>query len=98
MSSVNEIKEILYSRIDEFKNVVINQCNDEENKIKIDTVFKDIWFSKIMMFIILINDNKMDEQIHEFINKFNLKDDEEWKNKIKDYYKYFLEVKKIFYN
>jgi hypothetical protein len=50
------------------------------------------------MFIILINDNKMDEQIHEFINKFNLNDSEESKNKIKEYYKYFLEVKKIFYN
>lgn len=98
MSSINEIKEILFNRITEFKKLIISYCDDEENKNKIENVFKDIWFTKIMMFIILINCNKMDEQINEFIEKFKLVNNEEWQTKIKEYYNYFLEVKTIFYN
>ena len=42
MSTINEIKEILNNRITEFKKLIISYCDDEENKNKIENVFKDI--------------------------------------------------------
>ena len=90
MSSLNEIKEILYNRITEFKNLLISYCDDEKNKNTIENIFKDIWFTKIMMFIILINSDKMNEQINEVIEKFKLLNNEEWQTKIKEFYPNFV--------
>ena len=44
----------------------------------------------------LINDNKMDGQINEFVEKFNINNTDENKNQIKEYYNYFLNVKSVF--
>ena len=44
----------------------------------------------------LINDNKMNEQINEFVEKFNIINNDENKNQIKEFYNYFLSVKSLF--
>ena len=49
-----------------------------------------------MLFIMLINDNKMNDQINEFVEKFNIINTDENKNQIKEYYNYFLSVKSLF--
>ena len=96
MSNLLEIKNILFTKIEDFKNLIINLCNNDNDKNKINDTFKDLSFWKIMLFIMLINDNKMDGQINEFLEKFNIINNDENKNQIKEYYNYFLNVKSVF--
>ena len=44
MSNLLEIKNILFVKIEDFKNLIINLCSDEKDKNKINEVFKGISF------------------------------------------------------
>ena len=47
-----------------------------------------------MLFVMMINEKNIDKHIDNFMNQFEIAD--EYKAKIKSYYKMFLEIKNMF--
>ena len=68
-----------------------------ENQNKIDKRLTNIKDNKfvMMIFICLINEKNMDDNIIKFIKEFGIENNEYNYNKILSYYKYFIEIKSI---
>ncbi len=53
-------------------------------------------YFKVLLFIMMIKQENKDSNIKEFMNKFEI--DIQHKEKIDNYFDYFIEVKKLFLN
>ena len=88
------MEEILKNKFDNFADFVFDIV-DENNKILVSNEINEIKWNKLKQtfFIIMLNKNKIEENINSFMQKFNIKD--EHKQKITYYYNFFLEVKDV---
>lgn len=86
-----KLKELIKNKMDNFKEFIIKVSSSQRKKEIESLVIKSF---KIFMFIIMIDRDKMDKQISEFISKFEIAD--EHRAKIEDYYLCFLTFKDWF--
>ena len=77
----NFIDEKMNSFIEYIKNII---PENKKEKFEIDYNNLKSNYFKIMMFIIFLNENNTDENIQEFMNKFDINNDNY--DKIKEYY------------
>ena len=92
-SNLEQIKEILYNDIKEFKNDIIKLVNDNEYKIKLEETFNNISHVKILLFIYLVNENNMNNQILEFMEKFKIENNNYNYSILSNHYKHFIDIK-----
>ena len=93
-----EIETILKEKISNLGSFLLSICNDKNKKKDIEKKLKKLPTYKILLFITLLDKNKIDYQINDFINIFSLNNTEENINKIKEYILYFIEIKEILNN
>ena len=91
----NELKNILKQKINELGNYLMDNCENETKKKEIHDSLNDLPLYKLYMFICFIDENKINNHINEFIKIYNLNDTFELREKLKDYLKYFIEIKNI---
>lgn len=96
MDKSNKIKELLQGSILDFKNDIVKLIKNNDYKEKLNDSFEKLDQTKILLFIFLINKNNMQNQINEFIEKFEIENTTENFEKIEKWYDYFLEIKSVF--
>ena len=81
----NNFKDFIISVVPENKKDLLNnQINDFQNN-----------FIKILMFVIFIKKENMNDNIDEFMNKYSIPENN--KQKITDYFEYFLQIKELLF-
>ena len=97
MSNTN-IEILLKNKIKDLGEFLISICeNDNKKKDIIDSLI-ELPSYKILLFISFLDLNKVDNQISDFIQLFQLVDNTENRDEIKKYINYFIEVKNIINN
>lgn len=91
----NEIKKILFEKINEFREDLLLIIVKDEQKQKINEIYKDMSYFKIMFFIGTLNQEKIDSHIKEFMEKLEIEYSEDNYNLIKKHYDRFIEIKNI---
>ena len=76
-------KDFVYSIVPEHKKKIVENSMNDLEKYK--------W--KLLMFLLTVNKKNIDNHVNDFTNKFEI--EETHKDKIKDYYTFFIEVKEI---
>lgn len=90
---ITEIKEILKEAILDFKNDIEQLITKENLKVKLNDVFNEISHVKVILFIYLIKQQNMDNQINEFMDLYEIEKCDENINILKRHYTYFLNIK-----
>lgn len=91
----DEIKSVLNEKIDEFKNDLLSIITNDEKKQRLKEAYNDMSFLKIMFFIGLLNPEKLDSNIKEFMENFAIDYSDDNYNLIKKHYQRFIEIKNI---
>ena len=97
MSNTN-IEILLKNKIKDLGEFLISICNDDNKKQNIIDSLIELPSYKILLFVSFLDLNKIDNQISDLINLFQLNDTNENRQKIKEYINYFIEVKNIINN
>ena len=92
-NQLEEIKKILFDACRDFKNDIIKIISDEKLKIKLEETFNELWHVKILLFVYLIREDKLNNQILEFCDKYNIDKNTHNINLLEKHLKYFLEIK-----
>ena len=71
-NQLEEIKDILLKACKDFKDDIKNIITDENLKIKQENAFNDLSHIKILLFVYLIREDKLNNQILEFCDKYNI--------------------------
>ena len=95
MNSNTNIEILLKNKIKDLGEFLLSICENENKKNEIKTALIDLPFYKILLFISFLDSNKIDNQINDFINSFQLNDTQENRDKIKEYIEYFFQIKLI---
>jgi len=96
MENKNQLEILLKERIKEFGDYLIGITDNTETKQIIYDSLVDIPVYKLMLFIMLLDKNKIEAQIDDFIKIYKLNDITSLqKIKIKNYLDYFISVKSI---
>ena len=91
----NNIEIILKNKIQELGQFLISICDNEEKKQTIKETIIDIPSYKLLLFVSLLDPNRIDNQINDFINIFGIIDTKENRTVLKDKLDYFIQVKNI---
>lgn len=91
----NNIESLLKEKIKELGNFLISICENDSKKNDIRDTLIDIPTYKILLFISFLDLNKIEHQIDDFIKLFYLNQNEENRDKIKEYINYFINIKNI---
>ena len=91
----NQIEIILKDKIKELGQFLISICDNEEKKQTIKETIIDIPSYKLLLFVSLLDPNRIDNQINDFINIFNINDTTENRQVLKEKLDYFIQVKNI---
>ena len=94
----NILENILVNKIKEFGNFLITICNKEDKKKLINETLNNLPLYKIMIFVMLLDKEKIDTQINDFIILYSINDTLDNRQKIKEYLNYYIEVKNILNN
>ena len=97
MSNNQNIEILLKNKIQDLGNFLLSIYNDDK-KQDIKDALIDLPSYKILLFISFLDLNKVNEQINDLINLFQLNDTSDNRNKIKEYINYFIQVKDIINN
>ena len=100
MDSVdNKIKNLLFEKIRIFKDEIKKIIIKDDKKNLLEESFNNIWFWKILLFLWFISEQHffLNKQILEFMEKFEIENNEENYNIIKKQYDIFKEIKKIIF-
>ena len=97
MSNQN-IEILLKDKIKQLGEYLISICENETKKKDIIDALIELPSYKILLFVSFLDLNKIDNQINDLINLFQLNDNTENKNQIKEYINYFIQVKDIINN
>ncbi len=89
------MQELLKSKILEFSNYLLENCNDTEKKALINEKLKNLQVYEIIIFIQFLKLETIDKEIETFIKLFCINDSNEVRNEIKKYLNYFINIKKI---
>jgi len=95
MNSNTNIEILLKNKIKDLAEFLLSICENENKKNEIKSALIDLPFYKILLFISFLDSNKIDNQINDFINSFQLNDTQENRDKIKEYIEYFFQIKLI---
>ena len=86
---------MLKEKIQELGLFLISICDDDIKKKDINDTLIDLPFYKIMMFVSFLNENKIDDQINDFIQLFKLNNTIDNRTHIKEQIQFFISVKEI---
>ena len=89
------MEDLLSNKIYDFSNYIESICDNEEKKKDIKKALTDLPLYKIMLFINFLDKKQIDNQIDDFVKLFSLQNNQDNRNKIKEYIDYFIEVKDI---
>ena len=95
MNSNTNIEILLKNKIKDLGEFLLSFCENETKKQDIKDALIDLPFYKILLFISFLDNNKIDNQINDFITLFQLNDSQENREKIKEYIEYFFQIKSI---
>lgn len=95
----NKIKNLLFEKIRIFKDEIKKIIIKDDKKNLLEESFNNIWFWKILLFLWFISEQQyfLNKQILEFMEKFEIENNEENYNIIKKQYDIFKEIKKIIF-
>ena len=90
-----ELKELIDQKINSFVDYIYSIVN-ENRKTDLEDEMSSLKsnYMKILMFIMFLKKENMDENIHEFMQKYDI--DPVNYYKIKEYYDCFIEMKELF--
>ena len=91
----NNIEILLRNKIQSLGNFLITICNNETKKQEINNTLIGLQLYKILLFISLLDKNKFNHQIDNFIKLYSLEDSDNNRETIKEYLNYFINVKEI---
>jgi len=86
---------LLRENVNDLANLLLSICENEKNKKVIEETLKDLPFYKIMWFIMLIEKDRIDYQLNDFIKLYGIIDNEENRKSIKNKLEWFINVKVI---
>ena len=92
-NQLEEIKKILFDACRDFKNDILKIISNENLKIKLEETFNELWHVKILLFVYLIREDKLNNQILEFCDKYNIEKNTYNISILEKHLKYFLEIK-----
>ena len=91
----NNIEILLRNKIQDLGNFLISICNNETKKKEINDTLIALPLYKILLFISILDKNKFNHQIDNFVKSFDLDNNENNREIIKEYLNYFINVKEI---
>ena len=91
----NNIEILLRNKIQDLGNFLISICNNETKKKEINDTLISLPLYKILLFISILDKNKFNHQIDNFVKSFDLDNNENNREIIKEYLNYFINVKEI---
>ena len=91
----NNIEILLRNKIQDLGNFLITICNNENKKKEINDTLISLPLYKILLFISILDKNKFNHQIDNFVKSFDLEDSDNNREIIKEYLNYFINVKEI---
>ena len=91
----NNIEILLRNKIQDLGNFLISICNNENKKKEINDTLISLPLYKILLFISILDKNKFNHQIDNFVKSFDLDNNENNREIIKEYLNYFINVKEI---
>ena len=91
----NNIEILLRNKIQDLGNFLISICNNETKKKEINDTLISLPLYKILLFISILDKNKFNHQIDNFVKSFSLEDSDNNREIIKEYLNYFINVKEI---
>jgi len=91
----NNIEILLRNKIQDLGNFLISICNNETKKQEINDTLISLPLYKILLFISILDKNKFNHQIDNFVKSFSLEDSDNNREIIKEYLNYFINVKEI---
>ena len=95
---MSNIEILLKNKIQELGEFLLSICENETKKQDIKNALIDLPSYKILLFISFLDLNKVNEQINDLINLFQLNDTSDNRLKIREYINYFIQVKDIINN
>jgi Ca2+-binding EF-hand superfamily protein len=94
-NSSNDFENILRSKITQFSSYLISKCDNNDQIKMIEDKIGSLRYYEILMFITFLDSNKLDNYINDLINTVNIPDNEEIRYEIKEYLKWFMNVREI---
>ena len=91
----NNIEIILRNKIQSLANFLISICNNENKKNMIQDTMIGLPLYKILLFISLLDKNKFNHQIDNFVKLYEINDNDYNREIIIEYLNYFINVKEI---
>ena len=91
----NNIEILLRNKIQDLGNFLISICTNENMKKEINDTLISLPLYKILLFISILDKNKFNHQIDNFVKSFDLDNNENNREIIKEYLNYFINVKEI---
>ena len=90
-----ELKELIDQKINSFVDYIYSIVNeDRKNELEDEMTTLKTNYMKILMFIMFLKKENMNENIHEFMQKYDI--DPVNYYKIEEYYDFFIEMKELF--
>lgn len=89
----NSIETILKEKIIELSDYLKSKCNNDDQIKLIEEKLNNLKLYEIMMFVLFLKDDQIDNYINQFIHTYKIDDNNETREKIKEYLLYFLNVK-----
>ena len=92
---MSETENLLKEKICDFGQYLITICNNEHKKNDIQNQLTNMKIELILLFLMFLNENRIERDINDLINKFELIDTEQNRNQIKNYINYFIQIKNL---
>ena len=92
---MSETENILKQKIFDFGNYLISICNSEQKKYDIQKQLSDMKIEQILLFLMFLNENRINQDINDLIIKFELVNNSENIIEIKKHINYFIQIKNL---
>ena len=95
MNSNTNVEILLKNKIKDLGEFLLSICQNETKKQDIKDALIDLPFYKILLFISFLDNNKIDNQINDFVKLLCLEQSNDNSEKIKEFIEYFIQIKSI---
>lgn len=96
-NKLENLKDKLEPKLTNFLSFLTTDCIKAENKEEFNSYIEDLKHNnfKIFMFVITLNEENLEKHVDKFMLQFQIEPNN--KEKLTQYYLYFLEIKKLIY-
>ena len=94
--TIYNMQQLLENNINEFGNKLSEMTDDEQSKLLIKTKLNNLPYYEILIFILVLDINKIDFYIQDLITKFKIIDNEINREFIRNQIDNFIQIKNLF--